>query len=365
MKIVYVVADSTEEWNSAEWRCIIPARAIQATGRHTAKLIRIDHFAYHTPEAQAACEEADVIVVQRNAFGPVLQAMQYWKARDKTVILDFDDAYHLIPPQAKNYAFWIEGRLIQCGPDGTPIPIPIQPPPLTQFQWGLQLAHAATTPSRLLAADWQAQTHTPIYHLPNYLDLPRYLNIRPSPHEGIVIGWGGSLSHLHSFTESGILKALRRICLRRPRVHILICGDARIFQALNVPKEQKHFLPWTTPDSWPQYLSKFDIGIAPLQGAYDQRRSWIKVLEYMIMKVPWVASQGAPYNDLKDFGTLVHNEPYAWENALLEIIDHLGDYKERAEREPYLFALSQGIEENVSSILNTYAHIRSAQLIRG
>ncbi|KPL84145.1 hypothetical protein SE15_02955 [Thermanaerothrix daxensis] len=363
MKIVYVVADSTEEWNSAEWRCVIPARAIQATGRHSATLIRIDHFAYHTPEVQSACEEAEVIVVQRNAFGPVLQAMQYWKARDKTIILDFDDAYHLIPPQAKNYTFWAEGRLTQTDPNGKPFHTTIQPPPLTQFQWGLQLAHAATVPSRLLASDWQ--THTPIHYVPNYLDLPRYLNLRPTPHEGIVIGWGGSLSHLHSFTESGVLKALRRVCLRRPQVRILICGDERIFQALNVSQSQKFFLPWTDPDKWPQYLSMFDIGIAPLQGAYDQRRSWIKVLEYMIMKVPWVASQGAPYEDLKDFGTLVRNDPYAWENALLELIDHLGDYKEHAEREPYLFALSQGIQENVNTILNTYAHIRSTHFLQG
>src|SRR5690606_32544681 len=79
MKIVYVVSDSPEEWNSAEWRCAIPARAIQSTRQHQATLIRIDHFAYHTPEAMAVCAEADIIVIQRNAFGPVLQAMQYWK----------------------------------------------------------------------------------------------------------------------------------------------------------------------------------------------------------------------------------------------------------------------------------------------
>jgi glycosyltransferase involved in cell wall biosynthesis len=360
MNIVYVVSDSIEEWNSAEWRCAIPARAIQATGQHQATLIRIDHFAYHAPEAVTACSEADIIVIQRNAFGPVLQAMQYWKARDKTIILDFDDAYHLMPPQAKNYTFWIEGRLVQKGPDGKLRSTVIQPPPLTQFQWGLQLAHAATTPSRLLAADWHA--HATVHYLPNYLDLPRYLNIKPLPHERIIIGWGGSLSHLQSFTESGVIKALRRVCIRRPQVQVLICGDERVFRAINVPDSQKLFQPWTAPENWPQYLATFDIGIAPLHGAYDQRRSWIKGLEYMIMKIPWVASQGAPYEDLKDFGILVRNDPFAWEEALIEIIDHLDLYKERAEQEPYLFALGQSVQENIGSILKIYAQIRYSNL---
>jgi len=356
MNIVYVYADSPEEWNSAEWRCAIPARALQASGRHQAALLRIDHFAYHSPEAQQICAEADVIVIQRNTFGPVLQAMQYWKAREKTVIVDFDDAYALMPPQAKNYAFWIEGRLMRKDPSGRETTEVITPPPLTQFQWGLQLAHAATAPSRLLVSDWQA--HARVYYLPNYLELPRYLNVKPQPHDGIIIGWGGSLSHLQSFVESGLVSALRRVCTRRPNVRVLICGDERIYHALNLPPSQKHFLPWVSPEAWPQHLSLFDIGIAPLHGAYDQRRSWIKVLEYMVMRIPWIASAGAPYEDLKEFGFLVHNDVYAWERALLEVIDHLETYKERANYEPYLFALGQGIHENSEAIIRIYDSIR-------
>lgn len=110
MHIVYVYANSSEEWNSAEWRCAIPARAIQRSRLHTAQLLDIQSFAQNTPQAQKACLEADVIVIQRDLFGPVLNPIQRWKARDKIVIADFDDAYQLMPATDKDYHFWVEGK---------------------------------------------------------------------------------------------------------------------------------------------------------------------------------------------------------------------------------------------------------------
>lgn len=355
MDVVYVYADSPEEWNSSEWRCAIPAGAINRTGRHRATLISIDDFAWNTPKAQGVCEDADVIVVQRNLFGPVLSAIQHWKARDKTVIADFDDAYDLMPTSNANYSFWNEGKIPQRGPNGEIEYLKIDPPPLTQFKWGLRLVHAATTPSRRLSDDWR--DYNQIHHLPNYIDLGKFQNVPPQEHEGVIVGWGGSVSHLQSFSKS-ILQALRRVCVARPAVKVMICGnDRRIFDRLPLPAEQKILHPWVPYEKWPKVLAKFDIGLAPLQGAYDERRSWIKVLEYMVMKIPWVASGGPAYNELRPYGWLVENTSDAWERVLLDVIDHLDEYKAEAAREPYLFGISQGIDENVGKVLDIYTTI--------
>jgi glycosyltransferase involved in cell wall biosynthesis len=356
LKITYVYADSKEEWNCSEWRCAIPARAINGTSIHQADLISIADFVNQTPEARQTCEAADVIVVQRNLFGGVLSAIQHWKARDKTVIADFDDAYNYMPPTVKNYSFWIQGVVPNEGENGKIKMEKVVPSPLTQFKWGLKLVHAATVPSKRLADDWSA--FCDIHYLPNYIDLENYENVTHNPHDGVIIGWGGSLSHLQSFIRSGVLEALKRVCRARKQVKVLVCGgDRRIYNKIPLPQEQKILAPWVPYSQWPNQLAQFDIGIAPLYGKYDDRRSWIKVLEYMVLKIPWVASESPAYQDLRPNGWLVKNNPSAWERVLLDMVDHLDDYKAEAARGPYLFGLSQGIVENVDKLIDTYTAI--------
>ncbi len=352
MKIVYVYADNAQEWNCSEWRCAIPARAIQRNGRHSAEMLSIHDFAHNSPRAQELCSPADVIVVERNLFGPVLSSIQHWKARDKVVIANFDDAYNLMHPTNVAYPFWGQGLMKHA--DGTQEKM--EPAPLTQFKWGLRLVHGGTVPSRRLADDWQ--TFTDMHYVPNYIDLEKYTNVSRDEHDGIVIGWGGSLSHLQSFTDSGVLSALKRVVKARPQVKIMVCGgDKRIFDQLNIPENQKIYQPWVPFTNWAQVLAKFDIGLAPLLGAYDERRSWIKVLEYMVMRIPWVASEGPSYYDLRPYGWLVNNTPASWERVLLDMVDQVEDYRAEAADEPYLYALAQSADENVGKIIETYTRI--------
>ncbi|MCI0520738.1 MAG: glycosyltransferase [Chloroflexi bacterium] len=352
MKIVYVHADAPNEWNSSEWRCAVPARAINRSGRHSAEMINMEDFARGAPPALHILAAADVIVVQRNLFGPALAAIQHWKARDKAVIADFDDAFNLIHSSNANYTFWSQGIVRQ--PDGSQRRI--DPPPLTQFKWGLRLVHAATAPSRRLVDDWQPFAE--MHYLPNYIDLRPYENAAPEEHEGIILGWGGSLSHLQSFTGSGVAAALKRVCRARPQVKVMVCGnDRRVWEMLPLPVEQKIFQPWTAYSEWGRTLANFDIGLAPLHGPFDDRRSWIKVLEYMVMKIPWVASDSPAYEDLRSYGWLVQNTASAWERVLMDMIDHLEDYRQEAAGAPYLYAISQSVDENVENILAVYADV--------
>ena len=355
MIVTYVYADTKEEWNCAEWRCSVPARAINRTGTHKAYMIDIESFVKRSDAIDQICAESDIIVIQRNLFGPVLATIQHWKAYEKTVIVDFDDAYDLMPAAVKNYEFWIEGVQKRRGLDNRVVAQKIDPPPLTQFKWGLRLVDAATTPSTRLAEDWRS--FTSIYNVPNYIELDRYIDVKPEAHDWITIGWGGSLTHLQSFKDSGVLSALRRVCLQRPNVRVMICSDIRIYEALNIPEEQKTFNPWVAAVDWPSQLAQFDIGIAPLAGAYDQRRSWVKALEYLVMRIPWVASDGPPYHQMRSYGWLVNNTPNAWERILLDMVDHIDDYKAEAAGEPYLYGIGQGIDENIEKVLSTYSTI--------
>ncbi|MEI7989736.1 MAG: glycosyltransferase [Chloroflexota bacterium] len=357
MRIVYIYSDNPLEWNSSEWRCAVPARALNRSGVHIARLLSKNDFIKNTSKVQDACRLADVLMIERSLYGPMLSAIQHWKAQDKVVIADFDDAYHIITQDNVSYPFWKENKAIRIDDNGIETRETIDPPPLTQFKWGLRLVHAATVPSKRLADDWQE--YTEMIYLPNYIDLQKYqLANSPPTHEGIVIGWGGSVSHLPSFEKSGVIPALQNVCRARPHVKVMICGnDNRIINALGLAKENIVSRPWVPHSQWPNHLAEYDIGLAPLFGPYDDRRSWIKVLEYMVMKIPWIASESPAYNDLRVYGWLVKNNPGAWERVLLDMVDHIEDYKAEAAREPYLFGIAQNIDENLDEIVSVYTRV--------
>jgi glycosyltransferase involved in cell wall biosynthesis len=84
------------------------------------------------------------------------------------------------------------------------------------------------------------------------------------------------------------------------------------------------------PDDWPKIVKMFDIGVAPLFGIYDQFRSWIKGMEYLLAGVPWVGTAGEPYSDIAQAGILIKNSTDAWDNAIEGVINNLSTAKEVA-----------------------------------
>lgn len=348
MKVLYVYADSPMEWNCSEWNCIIPTNAINKTEKHSASAIYINEFMQNTEKSQKACSEADIIVVERNFFGDTLTMMQFWKVRNKTILAIFDDAYDIMHPQNISYRFWTYGELTVKDNTGQERVVKMIPTPLEQFKWGLRMVKGVQVPSVYLAKDWSKYNTTHYVH--NYLDWEKYQNIEPLiPHEGeIVIGWCGSMSHHSSFTDSGVLDALRKVTKRYPNVKVLIGGDKRIFELLETSK--KVYQPYVPREQWTALLKTIDIGLAPLSGEYDKRRSWIKALEYMALKVPWIASKYPTYDELHDYGYMTENGYVNWERSLCDMIDNYPKYKEKADTIAYEFAEKQSSDNNIEKV---------------
>ena len=168
MKSLYVYADSKQEWNCSEWNCIVPAKAVNRTEKHTAKTIYINDFVKNTEESQQMCSEADIIVIERNYFGDTLTMMQFWKVRGKTIIAIFDDAYDIMHPQNISYNFWTHGELKVRTEEGEEKIIYMRPLPIEQFKWGLNMVKGVQVPSVNLAKDWSKYNKT--YFVHNYLE---------------------------------------------------------------------------------------------------------------------------------------------------------------------------------------------------
>jgi hypothetical protein len=350
LKVLYVYADSPGEWNCSRWNCIIPTNSINRTKNHTAEALYVQEFIENTDNAKRLCLEADIIIVERNFFGDTLTMLQYWKVRGKTILAIWDDAYDIMHPENPSYDFWTNGKIKIQNEKGELETIDIYPRPLEQMKWGLRLTKGLQVPSANLAKDWSKYTTT--YYVHNFLPLEEYLNVtplHPHPEDEIWIGWCGSLSHYSSFTDSGILDAMRKIGKRYPtKVKFLISGEKRVYDMLET--KNKIFQPFVPANQWQSLVKSLDIGLAPLSGEYDKRRSWIKALEYMALKIPWIASDYPTYSELRDYGFMVENRYVNWEHALDEMVTNYPVYKKLADNEAYEFAVSQSSDNNIEKV---------------
>jgi hypothetical protein len=77
----------------------------------------------------------------------------------------------------------------------------------------------------------------------------------------------------------------------------------------------------------------------------------------MVMKIPWIASEGPAYHSLRPYGWLVNNTASSWERILLDMVDHLEDHRQEMLTEPYLYAISQSVDENIEKVMSIYSTI--------
>jgi glycosyltransferase involved in cell wall biosynthesis len=345
MNILYVYSDDRNEWNCSEWRCQIPMDAINKSGLASAHMISMDEFAQNQKIEDV--EAADIVVIQRNLFGAAIVVMMNYRLAGKTFVLDVDDAYHLMPSSVLSAPFW---RVGQGKKDGKPFKLPFNP--LQQLEIGARLVNAVTAPSQVLVDYWSKMG--PAYLVPNYPRLAPFLNAYDSipTTDKASIGWGGSYSHIDSFMNSNVVPALRRI-IEKYNVDFLIGGgDDRLPIAMKIRSAK--LLPWAKYDQWPEILRKFSVGIAPLSGAYDDNRSPIKILDYMLMGIPWIATNAKPYHAFAEYGTLVENRAKTWEAALDKVLHEPDMEQVKRARE---FALTFDVDLHVQELVDIYQHI--------
>ena len=362
LHLIYLYADSANEWNCSQWRALSPSDCINAehaAGRTTmtAKLFYMPSaLNWRHPEVTRKIGEGDVLIFQRNVIvQDVWQAMDYWRALGRAVIVDLDDGYPMLPPSNPAYPYWILNK------------IGMEPDPTDALAEGLRHADALTSPSKVILKDWEHITRG--YWLPNWTrrawfegldqrplgvpDLELYYDesvsppqiktrIRPDTEGAIIIGWGGSISHVDSWLFSGIVEALDRILEKHKTARLKFCGyEQRLDFVLNRWGDRVIRQTGVKPEHWPMVLSTFDIGVAPTEtmpidppwregapiASYDERRSWLKAVEYMTAGVPWIASRSQTYSELAHMGRVVDNTSDAWFAALDDTITNLAAHK--------------------------------------
>lgn len=358
MNVTYVHADKLWEFNSAGWRCTIPADALNKTRKNSAQLIDIQSFSELHPVSEYACQYADVIILQRGAMPESWNAVRYWRERGKVILADIDDGYPQITAEHPAFAFWHLGEVPVQTPQGMQIQ-KLPRPAIYDMADGLKMVSGLTSPNRLILSDWRQTVGVKGEYIPNYLPVGIY-NVQRTrtPHDdgNVWVAWGGSAGHLISFIDSGIIEAIARVLSARPHTRFVMAGaDVRILDRVPLKTRQKIHLNWQKHEGWPTRLVNFDVGIIPLNGEFDARRSTLKPLEYSMMSVPWIASKSPAYDGLENYGTFVDNTPQAWADALIDAIDGAQDMKRI--RRAKLWAEEHLIDRNTHKIIQAYERL--------
>lgn len=351
MIVTYIYSNNLVDQTRVQIRCRNLADAINRTGSHRANLLDMNSFVQNTPYARQICGASDLLVIYRYLHGPILTAVQYWKARGRKVIVDFDQAVNHLTKENPAYSFWYEG-VPQRSTHGGQEPR-IDPAPIEQFKWGLALMDAATTPSARLAEDWAQYTN--VYKVFDYINISQYPLLNCSHENEIWVGLGNRVTY-DSFEKCGLLEAMENVCRQRRNVRMIYGLEYTARKPAISPDQQVTYFPGFF-DEWVTILLNLNLGLMPAFGEYDLRLGSSDLLEFMIAKIPWLASSDLAFYKLSNYGQWVQNSAAAWEDAILDTLDHLEVHQRKALGKPFLFAISQDVGANIDGILNTYSAI--------
>ena len=285
---LFLFADVPEEANTSYYRCIIPSKYMRSSG------FDVDYRSYYDAPWTAMPE---TVILERLASREMMLKLR--SAGVKRIIVTFDDLYAKLPPGSASLPFWKKHH--------------------PNFVRSLEEADLVIVPSQNLA-DYYVKRCKEIRVVPNYHDPELWLfTPEEKPPDTLAIGWGGSMTHAQTWQNPGLLAALAFVLKdnAQARLHVNSHPAHEPLERAGIP----HLVyPWCAFADWPKRVASFDIGIAPLTGEYDKARSNLKVVEYGLAGIPWVASAGGEYEKAK--GGMLYTNFQDMREAMQFLIDN-------------------------------------------
>lgn len=203
----------------------------------------------------------------------------------------------------------------------------------------MRMANLVTTPSPGLAEHFRRTVESDVRVVENYV-APTTPRSEPSRSE-LVIGWVANAEHRDDIEQLRLRDTVGRLLERHPHVHVVTIGCG-----LGLRSQRYHHVPGVEFEELRGYVASFDVGIAPIaDSAFNRSRSNIKVKEYAVLGIPWLASSIGPYAELgsDEGGRLVAND--RWDEELERIVvDERG--RRKLAKKAVKWARRQTIEAN-------------------
>ena len=353
MVITYIYLDAPSEQVRIQLRCRNMADAINRTGVHQANMLDMASFIQNTPSAQKVCNGSDLLIIYRYLYGPILTAIQYWKARDKKIVIDFDQPINHLTTIDPGYDFWYDGIPFK-GADlenqGR-----IEPSPMEQFRWGVGMVDAMTVPLSQLGNEWLRLAR--IFEIPNYINTYQYPGLRQNTNHETWVGLGIDIGQA-SLEKCGVLHAMEKICRMHPQVKLILYGTELINHLPNIDPRQMELHSLNSFEEWVDVLLGLNIGLVPMNDHRDFQMGYSDALEFMVAKIPFISGGETNTHRTKLFGLTANNTSAGWEEAILNALDQIESLQQKSVNEPFLFAIGMDIGANTEKILKIYKTIQ-------
>lgn len=288
-----VVAD-TESVNG-KYRVALPMQELAQRGH---EIEFGDHLVL--PVGRLRAPRWDVVFIHRSVAPATKAFAERLVAHGVGVVWDNDDDIGAIPRGSALYAKFGRAQLqkVALGVSGM-----------------VRLAHVVTTPSAALAEKYSASGAQHVQILENYLP-SHFAKVKPPKHDRVTIVWVAGLEHQVDYERLRLKETLQRLLDSRADLNVLSIG-----LRLGLQGDHYQHMRGVDHENLARGLATCDIGIAPLADIpWNRARSNVKLKEYGISGLAWLASPVRPYASLGDRqgGRLVADD--AWSAELERLV---------------------------------------------
>lgn len=228
---------------------------------------------------------ADLFVMQRPTAFNSTKTINELRARGTAVVVDMDDDLSCVHPQNPSYAISRDYH--------------------DRVASACAAATLVTVTTDALAARYDGE-----HVIPNCIP-ERYIK---APHKDSTrVGWGGKAS-----THPGDLEAIGDAIAQLNAPFLNVGPGERVARILGL-KSNYTATGHIPLEQWPNELSRIGVGVAPLADTpFNHAKSWLRVLEYSAVGVPWVASPTTPYRQFheQEKAGLLADSPAEWFAAI-------------------------------------------------
>lgn len=315
------MAYPADEGGCGAYRIIWPAEALAAGGADV-ELIRPgdDHQMMAKWQRDATGREhvvdvvppdADVVVMQRPLMRGTVDGIVHLQRHGVRVVVEVDDDFASIHPRNVSFA----NVNPSVSPDRNHL----------HLMRACSLADHVVVTTPALARRYGRHGRFSI--VPNHVPA-RYLDVTPEPHDGVFVGWTGSIdTHPTDLqvTRGGVAQAVRDTGAR-----FAVVGTGKGVQRALGLDVAPLVSGWAPLDRYPEAMAQLDVGIVPLDDiVFNHGKSWLKGLEMAAVGVPFVASPTDDYVRLAKLGAgLLATRARDWRRFVGELV---GDEHHRAE----------------------------------
>lgn len=198
-----------------------------------------------------------------------------------------------------------------------------------------------TTTNEVLAERYRGYGARTVMPIPNFLTRASLMAPKRK-HEGIVLGYAGWIDHQDDWDELGLQTIVEDLIEIHPDLRVESVGPID----LRLPADRYTARGVQQFDRLPEAIAGFDVAIAPLIDKLgNDTRSDIKLKEYAIAGIPWLASPFGPYVDYgeEQGGWLVEDD--RWFDALNALLSD-GKTRKKLAKRGQKWAKDQTLERN-------------------